>query len=172
MQKVLDHYKTELKSLRTNRPSSAMFDGINIEVYGTKMRLKELGTISIVDDQIIITPFDPNNARAIAKGIEKANLGFLPVVEGTIVRVSVPPMSEERRREIVKEAKEKGEKAKIKIREERRKAKDWTKKRKLDGDISEDEQRKDEQQIQKFANTFCDQIDDMFHVKEREILQV
>ena len=173
MQKALDHYQEELKNLRTSRPSSTMLDGVSIEVYGTEMRMKELATVSVTDgNQLVISPFDPNNANAIAKGIERANLGLLPSVDGTIIRVPIPPMSEERRHEIAKDAKEKGEKAKVTIREHRRKANDLIKKQKSDGDISEDEQKKNEKHIQELTDQFCKKVDDLFHAKEKDILEV
>jgi len=173
MQKVLTHYQEELKNLRTGRPSSSMLDSVVVEVYGAEVKLRDLATASVVDSsQLVISPFDPTNVHAIAKGIEKANLGIRSVVEGAIIRVLVPPMSEERRREIVKEAKEKREKAKVIIREERRKSNDFLKKQKLDGNITEDEQKKQEKQIQKFTDTFCKNVDDAFHAQEKRILQM
>lgn len=173
MQKALDHYKEELKNLRTGRPSSAMLDSVVVEVYGGAIKLKELATTSVIDsNQLIISPFDAANVQALAKGIEKANLGLRPSIEGAIIRVPIPPMSEERRYEIVKEAKEKGEKAKIMIREHRRKSNDCLKKQKLDGEIAEDEQKKQEKCIQKLTDTFCKDVDDCFHSKEKEIVQV
>ncbi|NGX50326.1 MAG: Ribosome-recycling factor [Chlamydiae bacterium] len=173
MQTSLEHYQEELKNLRTNRPSASMLDGISVEVYGTEMRMKELATVSISDgNQLVISPFDPSNVNAIAKGIERANLGLMPAVDGTIIRVPFPPMSEERRREIAKDAKEKGEKAKITIRDHRRKANDQVKKQKSDGEISEDEQKKNEKLIQELTDEFCKKVDVFFTAKEKDILEV
>jgi len=173
MQKALNHYEEELKHLRTSRPSSSMLDGVIIEVYGSEIKLREIATVSVVDSsQLIVSPFDPTNVHVIAKGVERANLGLRPSVEGAIVRVFVPPMSEERRHEIIKEAKDKGEKTKVLIRECRRKSNDFLKKQKLDGEIAEDEQKKQEKLVQKLTDTFCKKIDDCFHAKEKELLQV
>ncbi|MGE0198621.1 MAG: ribosome recycling factor [Simkaniaceae bacterium] len=173
MQKALDHYQEELKSLRTSRPSPSMLDGVTVEVYGTEMRIKELATVSVTDgSQLVISPFDPNNANSIAKGIEKANLGLRPAVDGTVIRVAIPPMSEERRKEIAKDAKEKGEKTKVTIRDHRRKANDLIKKQKTDGEISEDELKKTEKLIQELTDQFCKKIDDAYHAKEKDILAV
>ena len=173
MQKTLDHYQEELKNLRTNRPSPSMLDSVTIEVYGTAMRLRDLATVSVTDgNQLVISPFDPNNANSIAKGIEKANLNLLPAVDGSIIRVPIPPMSEERRREIAKEAKEKAEKTKVSIRDHRRRANDLVKKKKSDGEISEDEQKKSEKLIQEHTDKFCKQVDDFFAAKEKDILEV
>ena len=173
MQKALDHYQEELKNLRTTRPSPSMLDGIAIEVYGTEMRMKELATVSVSDgNQLVISPFDPNNANAIAKGIEKANLGLLPNIDGTIIRVPIPPMSEERRREIAKDAREKGEKTKVTIRDHRRKANDMIKSQKTAGEISEDEQKKNEKLIQELTDSFCKKVDESYTAKEKDILEV
>jgi len=173
MKKTLDHYREELKKLRTNRPSPSMLDDVGISVYGTEIRLRELATVSVVDgNQLVISPFDPQNVHPIFKGIEKANLGLLPTVDGGIVRIAIPPMSEERRLEIVREAKDRGEKAKIAIREWRRKAKELLKVQKADGDISEDIQKKSEKSIQKLTEQFCKDIDACFHLKEKDILEV
>ena len=171
MEKTLENYREELKNLRTSRPSASMLDGIVIEVYGCELKLKELATTSVTDgNQLIVSPFDPSNANNIAKAIEKAD--FRPAVDGMIVRVPIPPMSEERRREIAKEAKEKGEKTKITIRDHRRKANDLIKKQKGGGEISEDEQKKTEKSIQELTDTFCKKVDDLFTAKEKDILEV
>ena len=173
IQKALDHYQEELKNLRTNRPSPSMLDTVPLEVYGTTMRMRDLATVSVQDgNQLVISPFDPNNLNSIAKGIEKANLNLRPAVDGSVIRVPVPPMSEERRREIAKDAKEKAEKAKVTIREHRRKANDLVKRQKSEGEISEDEQKKSEKAIQEHTDKFCKQIDDFFTAKEKDILEV
>ena len=173
MQHALDHYLEELKNLRTNRPSPSMLDSLGVEVYGTTMQIKELATVSVSDgNQLLISPFDPSTLNAISKGIEKANLGFLPNVDGAIIRVPIPPMSEERRKEIAKDAKEKGEKTKVTIRDHRRKANDIIKKQKQDGDISEDEQKKNEKVIQEMTDLFCKKIDEAYSEKEKDILEV
>jgi len=173
MQKTLDHYREELKKLRTNRPSPSMLDDVDVSVYGTEIRMKELATVSVVDgNQLVISPFDPHNVHSIFKGIERANLGLLPAVEGGIVRVTIPPMSEERRLEIVREAKDRGEKAKIAIREWRRKAKEILRAHKVKGDISEDTQKRYEKSIQKLTERFCEEVDVCFHLKKEDILEV
>src|SRR5690349_4672423 len=114
MQSALEHFKSELKSLRSNRANPAMLDGVSVEAYGTKMRIKELATVSTPEPrQLLISPFDPSTCSAIAKGIEKENLNLLPVVEGQMIRINIPPMNEEMRKQIAKQGKEKAENAKI-----------------------------------------------------------
>jgi len=173
MQAALDHFKTELKNLRTNRANPSMFEGVSVEVYGTHMRIKELASISAPESrQILITPFDPQTASAISKGIEKANLNLQPILEGHIVRINVPPMDEAVRKEIVKQGKKKAEDAKIVIREIRRKNNELIRKMKADGDMTEDVMKKDEKIIQELTDKFCKEIDDLFAMKEKEIMTV
>ena len=129
MQAALEHFKTELKSLRTNRANAAMLDTVFVEAYGSQMRIKELANVTVPEPrQILVTPFDPQTTAAIAKGIEKANLNLQPRMEGNIIRIGVPPMDEAMRKQIAKQGKQKAEEAKITIREIRRKAKELAKK--------------------------------------------
>jgi len=173
MQAALDHFKGELKNLRTNRASPSMVEGVSVEVYGTHMRIKELANITSPESrQILITPFDPQTAAAISKGIEKANLNLQPILEGHIVRIHVPPMDESLRKEIVKQGKKKAEDAKIVMREIRRKNNELIRKMKADGDVTEDVMKKDEKIIQELTDKFCKDIDDLFSAREKEIMTV
>lgn len=173
MEKACQHLKDELSNLRTNRPSPALLENISVEAYGTEMKIRDLGSVSVVDGrQLLISPFDPQTAPMIRKGIEKANLNVQPHLDGNVVRVSIPEMSEEVRKGIAKEAKEKAEKAKITIRECRRKANDTVKKLKSDGEIAEDEQKRSEKQVQELTDDFCKQIETLYVAKEKEILSV
>ncbi|MCB1075706.1 MAG: ribosome recycling factor [Simkania sp.] len=173
MEKALDHYIQELKSMRTNRPSPSMLDGVTLEVYGAEMRMRDVATVAVVDgNQLVVTPFDPSTANAIAKGIEKANLNVLPAVDGHVVRVPIPPMSEERRKEIAKDARDKGEKTKVTIRDVRRKSNDLVKKQKSDGEITEDDLKRYEKQIQELTDKYCKKVDELFTAKEKDILAV
>ena len=173
MEKAFGHLKEELSNLRTNRPSPALLDNVPVEAYGTEMKIRDLGSVSVVDGrQLLISPFDPQTAPMIRKGIEKANLNLQPHLDGNVVRVSIPEMSEEVRKGIAKEAKEKSEKAKVTIRECRRKANDTVKKQKSDGEIAEDEQKRSEKKIQELTDDFCKQIEALYAVKEKEILSV
>ena len=149
MQAAIDHLKHELKSLRTGRANSAMLDKVTVEVYGSHMRLKELANISVPEArQILVTPFDFSNAHAIKKGIEAANLGVNPMVDGKVIRINIPPMDEAVRKQIAKQCKELGEKSKIVMREVRRKYNDLIKKQKADGVLPEDIMKKLEKTIQ------------------------
>lgn len=173
MQSTVDHFKQELKSLRSNRANPAILDSVQIEVYGSSMRLKELASVTAPEPrQLLITPFDPSTTNAIAKGIEKANLNIQPIAEGHVIRINIPPMDEAMRREIVKQGKKKAEDAKIAIREIRRKNNDLAKKKKAEGEIAEDILKKLEKQIQEQTDKFCKEIDDLFAAKEKEIMTV
>jgi ribosome recycling factor len=173
MQATLEHFKTELKQLRSNRANSGMVEGVSVEVYGAHMRLKELANITTPEArQILITPFDPQTAGPIAKSIEKANLNLQPVQEGGVVRINVPPMDQAVRQDIVKQGKKKAEDAKIAIREIRRKGNDQARKEKADGTMTEDVMKKTEKAIQELTDQFCKQIDDLFAAKEKEIMAV
>ena len=173
MQVTLEHFKQELKNLRSNRANPGMVEGVSVEVYGTHMKIKELANISAPEArQILITPFDPQTAGAISKGIEKANLNLQPILESGSIRINVPPMDQAMRIEIGKQGKKKAEDAKIVIREIRRKSNDMIRKQKADGLITEDILKKLEKAIQELTDKFCRTIDDLFAAKEKEIMAV
>ncbi len=173
MQAAIDHFKAELKNLRTNRANPGMLEGVTVEVYGTQMRLKELANITAPESrQLLITPFDPQTVGPITKGIEKANLNLQPIAEGQSVRIHIPPMDESMRKQIAKQGKQKAEDAKITIRDIRRKNNELVRKQKADGIITEDVMKKDEKTIQDLTDKFCKEIDDLFAAKEKEIMAV
>lgn len=173
MENALEHYRKELRNLRSGRANPGLLDSVSVEAYGTSMRLKELANVTVSEArQLLVTPFDPQMASAIGKGIEKANLGIQPIVDGNAVRVPVPPLTEEMRKEIVKQAKQKAEEAKVGVREVRRKSNDSVKKLKSGGEIAEDEQKKLEKVIQDLTDKFCKEVDDLLKEKEKDILEV
>lgn len=173
MKASIAHFVAELKGLRSNRANPALLDGVMVEVYGSTMRLRDMATITSPEPrQLLITPFDPQTAGPISKAIEKANLGVKPIIDGKTVRISIPPMDEAMRKEIVKVAKKKAEDAKVAIREVRRKGNETARKQKADGDLPEDALKKLEQQIQDLTDENCKQIDTLFSEKEKEILTV
>lgn len=173
MQATVEHFKQDLRSLRSNRANPAILDNVQVEVYGSSMRLRDLANITAPEPrQLLISPFDPSTAPFINKGIEKANLNLVPMMEGHIIRINIPPMDEAMRRKIALQGKKKAEEAKIAIREIRRKNNELAKKQKADGEITEDVLKKLEKQIQEQTDKFCKEIDDLFAAKEREILTV
>ncbi len=173
MRATVDHFKQDLKGLRSNRANPAIVENVMVEAYGSQMRLKEVANISAPEPrQLLISPFDPQTAAAIAKSIEKANLNIQPVLEGNIIRITIPPMDENMRKEIAKQGKKKAEDAKIVIRDTRRKGNEQVRKLKADGEFTEDMMKKAEKTIQDYTDQFCKEIDDLFTQKEREIMTV
>jgi ribosome recycling factor len=172
MQATLEHFKQELKNLRTNRANTGMVEGVSVEVYGTHMRLKELASITVPEPrQILLTPFDPQTAQAIAKAVEQA-VELRTVVEGGAVRVHVPPMDQAIRIKIVKQGKEKAESSKVAIREIRRKHNDLVREQKSKGEIPEDMMKKLEKEIQELTDQYCKHVDESFSAKEKEFMAV
>lgn len=173
MQAVLDHLKQELKSLRTGRASSGMLDKVQVEVYGSHVPIKNVANVTVPESrQILVTPFDASTVHDIAKGIQAANLGVNPMVDGKIIRINVPPMDETIRKQIAKQCKDHGEKSKIAMREVRRKFNDLVRKQKSDGDLPEDQMKKHEKTIQDLTERFCKDIDAVCAEKEKEIMTV
>ena len=170
MQGALDHLKSELKGLRTGRASHALVEHVMVEVYGTKMRIQDLATISVPESrQLLITPFDGTNSHAIAKAIDAANLNVLCATEGNMIRIKVPEMSTSVRQDMIKQAKRKNEETKIAIRNVRRESNEEVKKQKAIGTITEDVVSKLEKSVQELTDKFCKQSDDITLEKEKEI---
>lgn len=173
MDQSIDHFKKELRNLRTGRANPSMLDDIKVEVYGSEMNLKSVATVSVSEArQLVISPFDPSTVSAICKAIEASPMGLRASPDGNSIRVPIPPLSEEVRKEIVKHGKKKAEEAKVQIREIRRKANDLIKKEKSDGTLTEDEQKKLEKQVQEATDNHCKDIDSLFAEKEKDILEV
>lgn len=170
MTECLNHFKTELSSIRTGRANSAMLDKVTVEVYGSKMPLKQLANITSPEArQLLISPFDPKNAGPIGKAIEAANLGFQVVTDANAVRVMVPPMDKAMRAEMVKLCHRKLEEAKISIRNIRRDANELARKKKNDGEMAEDELKSKEKHIQDLTDKSCKEADELCAKKEKEV---
>lgn len=173
MAAAIEHLKTDLKSIRTNRANTGMFDGVNVEIYGSSMRIKEVANITSPEPRLIlITPFDPSTTNTIGKAIEKANLGFMPIVDGNGIRIKIPPMDENARKEMVKQCHKKKEEAKISIRNIRRECNDTAKRQKSDGDMPEDQFKKLEKQVQDLTDKYCKEADDLAEKKEKEVTTI
>ncbi len=170
MESTLDHLAKELGNLRTGRANPSVLDGVNVDVYGTNMRIRDLASVTTPEPrQILITPFDRSTAGPISKGIEKANIGLQPILEEGIVRVNVPPMDEQQRRDTVKFGKKKCEEAKVAIREIRRKSNEQLD---ADKDLTEDQIRGGKKKVQELTDEYCKMIDEMFTKKEKEVMTV
>ncbi|MBJ7448889.1 MAG: ribosome recycling factor [Parachlamydiales bacterium] len=173
MQTTIEHLKTDLKGIRSGRANPAMLDGIEAEIYGAKVKLKNIANISAPEPRaLVVTPFDPSNIPAVSKAIEKSNLGLQPVNDKTLIRITIPPMDSKLRQEMVKQTKKKGEESKVNIRNTRRDCNELIKKQKAAGDIPEDLMKKQEKQIQELTDKFCKEIEDVVVQKEKDILEV
>lgn len=170
MQAVIEHLKVELKSIRTGRANPSMLDGVTFEAYGAPMRLKEAASVNAADArQLVISPFDPKNVGPISKAIEKANLGVMPIADGNVVRIKIPPMDESTRKEMVKLSHKRREEAKVTIRNIRRDMNEEVRK-KLN--LPEDQVKKSEKSIQELTDKFCLEADQVTAAKEKEIMTI
>lgn len=172
MKKAIEHFELELRNLRSNRVNPHMFDDLKATVYGSEMTIKSVATATVQERQVVLTPFDPTSAPDIAKAIQTSPLGLNPVVEGNLIRVPVPPLNEDLRKEIAKQAKQKAESAKVTIREIRRKGNESVRKQKADGEIAEDEMKGLEKKVQELTDEHCKIIDQACAMKEKEILTI
>ena len=173
MDKTFEVFLKELSSLRTGRANSNMLDLVKVDVYGQKMPINQLGTITTPEPRTInIQVWDLNNVALIDSAIKKSELGLNPQIDGQLIRLPVPDLSEERRNEIKKMIKVMGEKCKVSIRNIRREANDALKKLLKDKDISEDEEKKFEKIIQTSTDTYVKKIDEKVEVKEKEIMKI
>ncbi len=172
MDKVIKHLESELLKIRAGKASPIMLDGIFVDYYGTKSPLNQVANIAAPDPRtIIVQPWDKSILEQIEKAILSSNLGFNPQNNGEILRIIVPPLSEERRKQLVKQVKNEGETTKIGIRNVRRDANEELKKLKKEG-ISEDEIKEGEEKIQKITDQYIAKIDDILTNKEKEILTI
>ncbi|MDR0978130.1 MAG: ribosome recycling factor [Endomicrobium sp.] len=173
MKKTIDKLKNELSSIRTGRASSGMVDGIKVESYGSVMSLNQLAGISIPDAKTIeIRPWDISQLGVIEKAVLKADIGMTPVNDGRIIRISVPPLTEDRRKDIAKSVGRMAEDFKIAVRNERRVLVDAVKKFEKDKAITEDERKKFEVDVQKITDGYIRKIDEIIALKEKEIMQI
>ena len=173
MTAALDHLKQELKALRTGRANSAILDNVHVEVHGVRTSLRKLANITVPESrQIVVTPFDSSTVHAISKGIEAANLGINPMVDGKLIRLNVPPMDQNIRKQIAKQCKDLGEKSKIVMRDIRRKFNELARKQKADAVITEDQMKRLEKTIQELTDRHCKDCDTVCAEKEKEIMTV
>lgn len=171
---AFSHFEDELKKVRTGRAHPGMLDGIKVEVYGTSMPLNQVANITAPEAQmLLITPFDPGNIAAISAAIRAdQSLGFNPSDDGRLVRVPVPALTEERRKLLVKQTGEKVEEARIALRNIRQDALKDAKRKKDDKELSEDDVKRVEKEIDKLMSDFQSKIDESFKAKEKDILTI
>jgi len=173
MDKSIQSLKKDLSTLRTGRANSNMLDTIKIDVYGQLMPIDQLGTVSVPEARLIsIQVWDKANITLIDSAIQKSELGINPQIDGQIIRLRVPDLTEERRKDLIKILKGMGEKGKVSIRNIRREANEELKKKLKDKDISEDENKTFEKNVQKLTDVTIENIDKILTDKEKEILQI
>ena len=173
MNKTLDVFDKELSSLRTGRANANMLDLVKVDVYGQKMPINQLGTITTPEPRMInIQVWDLNNVVLIDSSIKKSELGLNPQIDGQLIRLPIPDLSEERRNEMKKMVKSMGEKCKISIRNIRREANDNLKNLLKDKEISEDDEKKNEKEIQVLTDKYIKIIDDKVSSKEKELMTI
>jgi ribosome recycling factor len=171
MDKALERLRRELARVRAGRANPAILDDIRVDSYGAMMPLKQVATVSVADARmLVIKPYDRNTIPAIEKAINHSQLGLNPNNDGVIVRVPIPPLTEERRKQLVKQVKDAGEDAKIAIRQARRDANDILKQGEKDKELSEDDLKKGLDQIQTLTDDEIKNVDEMIEKKEAEIL--
>lgn len=171
--KAIEVLKGNLATIRTGRASSALIEEVFIEAYGTKMRLKELATINTPDVHLImVNPYDQSIVGNISKGIQEANIGLNPIIDGQAIRVVIPPLTEERRKEFVKLVSQKVEGARIMIRQIRQDGMDKLDELEKNGEMSEDDKKRSSHQIEELNKEMNAEAETLGEAKEKEIMQI
>jgi ribosome recycling factor len=172
MGKSVDDLKREFKKVRTGRASLSILDGIRVNYYGTPTPLNQMATLAVPESRLItIQPWDVSGIKEIEKAILKSDLGLTPSSDGKIIRIAIPPLTEERRKELVRVINKMSEEHKVAVRNIRRDANDMLKDLKKEGDISEDEAFKAQDQVQKITDDHINLVDQITKEKEKEILE-
>lgn len=173
MDRSIDALHREIAKLRTGRASLSMLEGIRVDYYGTPTPINQLATMSIPESRLItIQPWDAGALSDIEKAVMNSDMGLTPTNDGKLIRISIPQLTEERRKEIVKTAKKNAEEGKVAIRNNRRDANESIKKLEKDKTISQDDLKKSQTKIQEITDKYIDRVDDILKHKEKEIMEV
>lgn len=175
MQKTVDHLSHELATVRTGKASPALIENLDVfvQAYGTQMKLNQLAVISTPEPRMLmVSPFDPSTTQEIERAIRESKLGLNPVAADRSIRVPIPELSEERRKEMVKMVKQMGEDAKVRIRAIRKEGMDAAKKMKADNLLTEDDQKAHEKDVQKLTDKFVKAVEEQIEWKEAEVMKV
>jgi ribosome recycling factor len=173
MNGAIDALKKELSSVRTGRASLALLDGIAIDYYGTMTPIQQLANLSVPEPrQIVIQPWEQKIIPEVEKAIMKSDLGLTPMNDGKVIRINIPTLTEERRKQLVKVVKKRAEEGKVAVRNIRRDANDDLKKLEKEKHLSEDDAKKEHDEIQKLTDGFIRKIDEVLEHKEKEIMEV
>jgi ribosome recycling factor len=173
MEQTLVHLREDLSSIRTGRASSAVLARVTVEYYGTPVPLNQLASVNVPEPRLlVIQPFDKNAISQIEKAIQQSDLGITPSNDGQVIRLAFPPLTEERRKELVKQVHHRAEEGRVAVRNVRRHAKDDMEKLERDHSISEDELSRGEKELQKLTDHHVAEIDEIQRHKESELMEV
>ena len=173
MDKAVQFLQQELSGLRSGKASPSLVENINVEYYGTQTRLRQLANIATPEPRlIVISAYDPSSLQAIERAILAANVGVTPMNDGRVIRIPIPELSEERRKEIIKVAHRMAEEARVAIRNVRRDANEHVKTLQKNGKATEDERDQGLEEIQKYTDTYTKKVDDMLASKEKDLMTV
>ncbi len=173
MERAVEAMERDFAGVRTGRASTGLVERISVDYYGTSTPLNQIAGISTPDAHlIVIQPWDRSVLSAIEKAITRSDIGLMPNVDGTVVRLNVPPLTEERRRDMVKQVRRRAEEARIEIRNHRRDAVDVLKKAAREGDLSEDEERRELDSLQRLTDRYVEAVDGRAQRKEEEVMEV
>lgn len=173
MDKSIEALKYEFSTIRAGRANAQMLDKIRVDYYGTPTPINQVGSISVPEPRtLMINPWDKSAMKEIEKAIRNSDLGFNPTNDGEVIRISVPALTEERRKELCKQAKKAAEDFKVRIRNERRDANDKLKKLEKEGEITEDDLKKAQNEVQKLTDKYTKEIDVLLSAKETDIMAV
>ena len=173
MEKAIQALEKSFSKVRTGRASLALLDGIRVDYYGTPTPLKQLSSLSVPESRlIVISPWDSSIIGAIEKAIQKSDLGLMPTNDGKLIRITIPALTEEKRRDLVKVVRKMAEECKIKQRNARRDANEQLKSLKKDNEISEDELYNLQDEVQKLTDQYIGKTDDSLSLKEKEIMEI
>lgn len=173
MGKCIEAFRTEISRIRSGRASPALLEGIRVSCYGSEMQVNQLASISVPEGRtLVVSPWDKSTLADIEKAIQKSDLGLNPINDGKVVRINLPALTEERRKDLARQLRKMAEESRVSVRNVRRDANEMIKKQQKSSEISEDEQRNAELEIQKATDDFIKQVDQILARKEKEILEV
>ena len=173
MDQTMDHVRHEFSTIRTGRASTALLDGISVDYYGTVTPLNQIANISVPDAKLLlVTPYDKGGLANIEKALLKSELGLTPNNDGKVIRIPIPELTEERRKDLVKVIRRLAEDSRVSLRNTRREANDKVKKAEKDGEVPEDESHRIRDEIQKVTDSYVKNIDELLKAKEEEVMEI
>ena len=173
MEGAIESMRREFAGVRTGKASPALLDSVRVDAYGSQMPLTQVGTVTVPEPRLILVqPWDKGLLKAIEKGLRESDLGLNPSNDGSIIRIPIPPLTEERRKEYVKLLHKLAEEGRVAVRQARKDANDDIKRRQKDGELSEDQVRREMDDVQKLTDQYVQKVDDLLKKKEAEVLEV